>query len=160
MKAWDERCARMLNIEFEWPSNEIPEVPQTAPHRPTHPRPTLAPTPPNVAVTLILKVLSKMRCDKAAGPPSTIAEMLKAVGVVRKGLDWQDSLQWRLSVALWSHETGMRASFWVSIKQGEAHGKSRGLKFTDLAMKLPEQVLNSYIHEMVNIDEMQFSLCL
>ena len=27
MKAWVEHFARLLNVEFEWPSNELPEVP-------------------------------------------------------------------------------------------------------------------------------------
>ena len=36
----------------------------------------------------------------------------------------------------------------------------RGLKLTDQVMKLLEWLLDFYIHGMVNIDEMQFSLCL
>ena len=35
MKAWVERYARLLNVEFEWPSNELPEVPSTAGHLPS-----------------------------------------------------------------------------------------------------------------------------
>ena len=30
MNAWVEHYARLLNVEFEWPSNELPEVPPTA----------------------------------------------------------------------------------------------------------------------------------
>ena len=30
MKAWVECYARLLNVEFEWPSNELHEVPPTA----------------------------------------------------------------------------------------------------------------------------------
>ena len=26
MKAWVEHYARLLNVEFEWPSNELPEI--------------------------------------------------------------------------------------------------------------------------------------
>ena len=55
-KAWIERYARLLNIEFEWPSNKLPEVPP------------MAGPPPSVPTTLIHKALSKMKCRKAAGP--------------------------------------------------------------------------------------------
>ena len=27
MKAWVEHYAKLLNVEFEWPSNELPEIP-------------------------------------------------------------------------------------------------------------------------------------
>ena len=30
INAWVEHCARLLNLEFEWSSNEHPEVPPTA----------------------------------------------------------------------------------------------------------------------------------
>ena len=30
LKAWVEHYARLLNVEFEWPSNELAEVPQLA----------------------------------------------------------------------------------------------------------------------------------
>ena len=67
-KAWVEHCARLLNIEFEWPSDKLPKV-----------SPTASP-PPNVSATLICKIFTKMKCSKAAGPSDIIAEMLKAVG--------------------------------------------------------------------------------
>ena len=45
MKAWFDHYAKLLNVEFEWPSNELPEVP-----------PTAAP-PRSVSATLISKTL-------------------------------------------------------------------------------------------------------
>ena len=27
MKAWVEHCARLLNVDFDWPSNKLSEVP-------------------------------------------------------------------------------------------------------------------------------------
>ena len=56
MKEWAERYATLLNIEFEWPSNALFEVP-----------PTASPSP-SVSTTLIHKAFSKMKCDKAAIP--------------------------------------------------------------------------------------------
>ena len=68
MKAWVKHYARQLNVEFEWPSNELPEVP-----------PTASPTS-SVFETLICRALSKAKCGKAAGPFLIIAETLKASG--------------------------------------------------------------------------------
>ena len=58
----------MLNVEFEWPSDILPDVP-----------PVEGP-PPSVSAVLIRKALSKMKMGKAAGPSGIIAEMLKAAG--------------------------------------------------------------------------------
>ena len=43
--------------------------------------------------------------------------------------------------------------------KGEAldHGNYRGFKFTDQVMKLLERVINSSIHQMMNINEMHFA---
>ena len=68
MKAWVEHYARLLNIEFEWPSQELPELPPTAGPR------------PKVSASLISKALGKMKCGKSAGPSGVITEMLKAAG--------------------------------------------------------------------------------
>ena len=68
LKARVEHCARLLNVEFEWPSNELPEVP-----------PTAGP-PPSVSAPLICKALSKMKCSKAAGPSGIVAEIQEAAG--------------------------------------------------------------------------------
>ena len=56
MKAWVEHYARLLNVEFEWPSDLLPEV-----------APVEGP-PPQVTLVAIRKALSKMKCGKAAGP--------------------------------------------------------------------------------------------
>ena len=68
MKAWVEHYARLLNVEFEWPSDLLPEV-----------APVEGPPPP-VALVAIRKALSKMKCGKAAGPSGIIAKMTKAAG--------------------------------------------------------------------------------
>ena len=57
-----------MNVEFEWPSDLLPEV-----------APVEGPPPPATLVTII-KALSKMKCGKAAGPSGIIAEMMKAAG--------------------------------------------------------------------------------
>ena len=60
--------AKLLNIEFEYPSNELPEIP-----------PTAGPFPASVSVNLIRKALSKMKCSKAADP-SAGGEGVELVG--------------------------------------------------------------------------------
>ena len=73
MNAWVEHYSRLLNVEFEWPSDLLPEVP-----------PVEGPPPP-VTVTHIRKALSKMKQGKVAGPSGVISEMLKAAG--KEGLE-------------------------------------------------------------------------
>ena len=79
-----EHYARLLNVEFEWESDLLPEV-----------APVEGPPPP-VMKDLIGKALRKMKCGKAAGPSGIIAEMLKAAGEVDRAnrdglLQWCDS---------------------------------------------------------------------
>ena len=57
-----------LNVEFEWPSDLLPEVP-----------PVEGSARP-VTVTHIRKTLDKIKQGKAAGPSGVISEMLKAAG--------------------------------------------------------------------------------
>ena len=90
MKAWAEHCARVLNVEFEWPSNESSDVPtpnthtthtrtheRTHTHTHTHTHTYTCWPPPSVFATQIRKALSKVKRNKAVGPSGIIAEMLK-----------------------------------------------------------------------------------
>ena len=87
MKAllWVEYYARLLNVEFWWPSNKFPEVSPEMPPPPPPPPHTHTHThththPPSVSAPLICKALSEMKCGKPPGPSDIIAEMLKAAG--------------------------------------------------------------------------------
>ena len=66
MKALVEHYAWLLNVEFEWPSDLLSDV-----------TPVEGPAL-RITLDLIRKTLSKMKCDKAAGPSGIIAEMMKA----------------------------------------------------------------------------------
>ena len=141
MRAWVEHYARLLNVEFECPSNELSDVP-----------PTAGPLP-NVSVTLIHKALGKMKCSKSAG---IVAEMLKAAG--EEGVE----LVRQLTKAVFS--CGMipiRLGGELHYDKGKAEaldrGNYRGLKLTYQVMKLLERVPHSYILEMMTIDEMQWA---
>ena len=143
MKAWVEHYTRLLNIEFEWPSHELPEVPPTAgPH-------------PKVLASLISKALGKMKSGKSAGPSGVVAKMLKATG------DDGVELIRQLAEAVFSSgdiPEDWEKSFILNLHKGKGDaldcGNYRGLKLTDQVMKLLEQTLD--IHKMVDIDEMQF----
>ena len=145
MKAWVEHYARLLNIEFEWPSHELPEVPPTAGPR------------PKVSASLISKALGKMKCGKSAGPSGVVAEMLKAAG------DEGVELIRQLAEAVFSSgdiPEDWEKSFILNLHKGKGdaldRGNYRGLKLTDQVMKLLERTLDFYIRKMVDIDEMQF----
>ena len=141
MKAWAEHYSRLLNVEFDWPSDLLPEV-----------EPIAGPPPP-VTTEKILDALGKMKPGKAAGPSGITPEMLKATGpdgveMLRqlgehtfKGdpipRDWEESIILNLYKG-----------------KGDAldRGNYRGLKLTEQPMKCLERVLDSAIRSMVNID--------
>ena len=145
MKAWVEHYARLLNIEFEWPSHELPEVPPIAGPR------------PKVPASLISKALGKMKCGKAAGPSGVVTEMLKATG------DDGVELIRQLAEAVFSWgdiPQDWEESFILNLHKGKGDALDRrnyrGLKLTDQVMKLLERTLDLYIRKVVDIDEMQF----
>ena len=117
---------------------------------------SLSPLP--VSATQICKAVSKMKCGKAAGPSGIIVEMLKAAG--EKGVE----LVRKVAEAVFS--SGMTPVEWeerfiLNLYKGKGEaldcGNYHGLKLTDQVMKLLELVLDFSIHQMVNIDEMQFA---
>ena len=145
MAAWVEHYSRLLNVEFEWPSDELPEVEK------------VEGPPPSVSSELIRKALAKMQCGKAAGPSGIVADMLKAAG--EEGVE----LSRQLAEAVFSSgviPTDWEESIILNLFKGKGEaldrGNYRGLKLTDQGMKLLERVLDSKIRKMVNIDEMQY----
>lgn len=145
MAAWVEHYTRLLNVEFDWPSDSLPYVP-----------PVEGPSP-RVTVELIRKALSKMKCGKAAGPSGVIAEMLKAAG--------EECIELLLELAVHVFRDGIIPKDWegsyiLNLYKGKGgaldRGNYRGLKLTDQVMKLLERVLDGFIRGMVEVDEMQF----
>ncbi|KAI8496011.1 hypothetical protein Bbelb_264270 [Branchiostoma belcheri] len=146
MKAWVEHYSRLLNVEFEWPKDELPVA-----------APVVGPPPP-VTTEMISSALSKMRCGKAVGPSGINAEMLKAAG--EEGVE----LTRQLAETVFSSGTvpsEWEMSYIINLYKGKGEaldrGNYRGLKLTDHVMKLLERVLDSAIRNMVNIDDLQFA---
>ena len=98
-----------------------------------------------------------MKCSKAAGPSDIVAEMLRAAG------EEGDKLARQLTEAVFSCGVippDWEESFILNLYKGKGkaidHCNYRGLKLTDQVMKRLERVLDFFIREMVNMDEMQF----
>ena len=105
----------------------------------------------------IYTALNKMKDGKAAGVSGIVAELLKASG--EAGLELFSKLfnniikeekvpsDWEMSIII-------NCFKW----EGDAveHGNFRGLRLLDHLMKVFERVIEKYIREAVNIDDMQF----
>ena len=143
MDAWVEHYARLLNVEFDWPRDLLPEV-----------TPVEGPPPP-ITADLIRKALGKMKGGKAAGPSGIIAEMLKAAG--EEGIE----IVRELVEAVFSSGVipeDWKESYILNLYKGKGdaleRGNYRGLKLTDQVMKLLERVLDSFVREMVDFRSM------
>ena len=145
MKAWAEHYSRLLNVEFDWPSDLLPAV-----------APLVCP-PPRVTTEMILDALGKMKQGKAAGPSGITAEMLKATGP-----DGVEMLR-HLGQHIFNGDaipSDWEESTILNLYKGKGdaldRGNYRGLKLTEQPMKCLERVLYSAISSMVDIDGMQF----
>ena len=145
MKAWVEHYSKLLNDEFPWPKDTLPDV-----------APVAGPPPP-VTMEQIRKAISKMKCGKAAGPSGIIAEMLKASG--EEGV----RLLRQLGEDVFS--TGVIPEEWqestiLNLYKGKGdaldRGNYRGLKLTEQVMKVLEGVLESAVRGMVDVNKLQF----
>ena len=128
LKAWVEHYSRLLNVEFEWPSDLLPETP-----------PVEGPPPP-VTAALIRKAISKMKCGKAAGPTGIIAEMLKAAG--EEGVEVARELV-ETVICNGTTPKDWEESYIINLFEGKGEALDRrnfrGLKLTDQAMKLTRE---------------------
>ena len=148
MKASVGHYAWLLNVEFEWESDLLPEV-----------APVEGPPPP-VTKDLICKALRKMKCGKAAGPSGIIAEMLKAAGEV--GIE----LLTELTEVVFCNSvipTDWQESFILNLYKGKGDALERGnycgLKLADQVMKLLERVLDSFIERWWTLTPCSLALC-
>ena len=138
MKAWVEHYARLQNVAFQWLSNRIPKV-----------LPTVS-SPPQTRST---NHSAKWKVWEPVGSSGIVAD--------NKSCCWEGvELARQLKDAVFSCiviPSDWEEGFIPNLYEGKLdHGNYCSLKLTDQVIKLPEWVLNFYIREMVNIDEIQF----
>ena len=102
------------------------------------------------------KALSKIKYGKAAGQSGNITEMLKAIG--DEGVAPARQMK-EVVVSCSMIHYDWEESFILNLFKGKGgaldHGNYHDLKLTDQIVKLLEQVIFSYVCEMVNIGKMQ-----
>ena len=67
LKTWKSYYERLLNVEFMWNSNSLPDLEQQI-------------GPPLYITEMISKVIAKMKTGKAAGPSGMMTEMIRSAG--------------------------------------------------------------------------------
>ena len=146
MKAWVEHYKGLLNTEFPWDKDSLPDA-----------LPVEGPPPP-ITIEMVTKALSKMKSGKAAGPSGIIIEMLKAAG--SKGTEFLHELI-TATVKHGKIPEDWEMSFILNLFKGKGdaldRGNYRGLKLTEHVMKVMESIVDGLIREMIAIDEMQFA---
>ena len=145
IKAWKQHYERLLNVEFPWSEDDLSVA-----------DPVLGP-PPLVTREMVEKSISKMKLGKAPSPSDVVTEMLKASPDVCSEMiaDLTNSI---------IHDNTMPSewndSIIISLYKGKVEaldrGNYRGLKLTEHILKVMERIMEDFIQNIVNIDDMQF----
>ena len=145
VKAWKQHYERPLNVEFPWSEDDLSVV-----------DPVLGP-PPLVTREMVEKSITKMKLGKAPGPSGVVTEMLKASSDVCSEMianltnsiirDNTMPSKWNYSIIIGLYKG-----------RGEAldRGNYRGLKLTEHILKVMERIIEDFIQNIVNTDNMQF----
>ena len=145
LKAWKSHYERLLNVEFMWYSDSLPDL-----------NPKIGP-PLYITEEVISKAIAKMKTGKAAGPSGILIEMIRSAG--------KEIIKSITNHANRIIKEGRIPSHWnfpfiVSLYKGKGDAlsrhKYRGLKLQAQVMKIIERVLDSVIRSQVDIDSMQF----
>ena len=143
-EAWRSHYDRLLNIEFDWDRDNLPQLDPIE-------------GPIKIDRSKVAKAIKKMKNGKAAGPSGVCAEMLKAAGEV--GIDMVHDL---INDVVKTGEipTDWQDSIIINCYKGKGdatdRGNYRGLKLLDHVMKVLERVVDGLIRSIVNVDNMQF----
>ena len=146
LQAWVEHYKGLLNVEFPWDEEALPDAPP------------VEDCALGITDKMVSVALNKMKCGKAAGPSGIITEMLKAAGP--KGIEFLREL----IIAVVKHgkiPEDWEMSFILNLYKGKGDalntGNYRGLKLTEHVMKVMEHLIGNLIKELINIDEMQYA---
>ena len=143
-EAWREHYERLLNVEFPRNPEDLSEE-----------SPVEGPSEP-ITLEMITKAISKIASGKEAGPSGIVAEMLKPVGEAG-AVEVRDLIEDIISEGC--IPTDWQESFIVNLYKGKGdalnRGNYRGLKLIEQVMKVLERVVEGFIRQRVEIDEMQ-----
>ena len=146
LQAWVEHYRGLLNVEFPWDEDALPDAPP------------VEDCAPEITDKMVRAALNKMKCGKAAGPSGIITEMLKAAGA--KGIEFLRELITAV-VKFGKIPEDWELSFILNLFKGKGDalntGNYRGLKLTEHVMKVMEHLIGELIREITNIDEMQYA---
>ena len=142
-KAWLEHYQRLLNIEFDWDPDHLSD------------EPTVEGLP--ITTDMVKKAISKRRADKAAGPSGIVVEMIRAAG--DKGVPMIHDLTAAI-IRGGKVPSDWEQSFIICLYKGKGdaleRANYRGLKLTELVMKVLERIVDGLIRQLVSIDYSQF----
>ena len=145
LAVWKEHYSKLLNVEFPWDSEALPQ---------THP---VSGPPPHISEELVRFAMGKLKAGKAAGPSGVIAEMFRSytpalissfarltTDIIREG---KIPVEWDLSYIINCYKG-----------KGDAMtcGNYRGLKLLDQGLKVVERIVEGFLRSHVDIDSMQF----
>ena len=145
LKAWKSHYERLLNVEFMWNSDSLPDLEKK-----------IGP-PLYITEEMISKAIAKMKTGKAAGPSGIVIEMIRSAG--------KEIIKSITNLANRIIKEGRIPSNWnllyiiISYKgNGDTLSRDnyRGLKMLDQVMKIIKRVLDSVIRPQVDINSMQF----
>ena len=145
LAVWKEHYSKLLNVEFPWDSEALPQT-----------QPVSGP-PPHISEELVRYAMGKLKAGKAAGPSGVIAEMFRSYSpalissfaklttdIIREG---KIPVEWDLS-------------YIINCYKGKGDsmtcGNYRGLKLLDQGLKVVERIVEGFLRSHVNIDSMQF----
>ena len=145
LAVWKAHYEKLLNVEFPWDSESLPELP-----------PVQGP-PPHVSIEIVEAAIKKLKRGKAAGPSGIIAEMLRCNSpILKESLTrlTNDVIRDGKIPAEWD------LSYIINCYKGKGDsmscGNYRGLKLLDQGLKVFERVIETILRTHVNIDSMQF----
>ena len=111
-------------------------------------------TPPLVTREMAEKFISKMKLGKAPGPSGVVTEMLKVSS------DVCSEMTAGLTNSISPTPSEWNDSIIISLYKGKGEaldsGNYWGLKLTEHILKAMERIIEDFIQNIVNIDDMQF----
>ena len=136
-KTWNQHYERLLNVEFPWWDKDLSEA-----------DPVLG-TTPVITQAIVEKYILKMKKHKAASASGVVTGKLKVASDTFSKIiaDLKNSI---------ICDSAIPCNQNVSIIISLFKGKGEILNLTECLLKLIGQIIESFIHNIVKIDDIQF----